>query len=92
MSTALQPRLALTYTVVAERLPEYRFFIRRLIAEDEAFQELCAEFSEARTALETRLAKDNQANAGSEAEWTEIVERLAAEILTYVMARQAKST
>jgi hypothetical protein len=91
MSTSLPPRLASTYTAVAERLPEHRFMIRRLISEDETFLEMCAEFLEARTAMERRLVQDNRTNAESEAEWTEIVERLAAEILTYVMARQARS-
>lgn len=92
MGTGLPPRLASVYAKVAERLPEHRFVIRRLISEDETFLELCAEFSDAQTALERRLVQDNRTNAGSEDEWTEIVARLAAEILTYVTARQARST
>jgi hypothetical protein len=51
MIKGLPPRLASTYTATAERLPEHRFLIRRLIAKDKAFLELCIECLEARTAL-----------------------------------------
>jgi hypothetical protein len=91
MSTGLPPRLASTYAAVAEQLPEHRFLIRRLISEDEAFLELCAEFSEARTAQKRRLVQPNRTNTESEVEWAVIVERLAVEILTYVMVRHIKS-
>ncbi|MBN2629916.1 MAG: hypothetical protein JXR75_05190 [Rhodobacteraceae bacterium] len=90
MSTELEPSLASTYALVADRLPEHRFLIRRLISEDEAFLEMCSEFSEARAALERRLDQDGRTTAGSAAEWTEIVERLTAEISTYITSRQAK--
>lgn len=90
MTSGPPQRLVFIYAVVAKRLPEHQFVIRRLIAMDDAFRDMCDEFAEACTALERRSNQPDRKSAESESEWTDIVERLASEILAYVMARQTK--
>jgi hypothetical protein len=90
MITRLSRRVAWVYGLVAEALPEQRLVIRRLIAADDAFRELCDEFAEAQVALSARPGPDSDGTTGTKTEWTEIVEHLKVEILNYVTERQAR--
>lgn len=90
MITVLSRRVAWVYGLVAEALPAHRLMIRRLIVADDEFRELCDEFAEAKLALSSRTNPGSDGTAGSETEWSEIVEHLKAEILTYITDHQAK--
>lgn len=90
MTAGLSRRVAWSYGLAAEALPAHRLVIRRLIAADDAFRELCDEFAEAQVALSALSSPGRDATTGTETEWTEIVEQLKVEIVIYVTDRQKK--
>lgn len=90
MIAELPRRVGWVYGLVAEALPVQRLAIRRLIAADDAFRELCDEFAEAQVALATLTKPGSDAATGSETEWSEILDHLKVEILIYVTDRQEK--
>jgi hypothetical protein len=80
MAEGLSPRLKKALGVVIEVFPYHELAIRRLIKINEAFREMCLDFSEAQDALGRSPQTLDQPREDYRLEWEEIVARLQADI------------
>jgi hypothetical protein len=62
------------------RFPHFELPIRRLIEADETFREICEELAEAEIALGTVTSMPASLREARQAEWQDLVDRLAGEV------------
>jgi hypothetical protein len=80
-------RAALSAAV--RRFPELELTIRRMIAADQTFRDMCEELAEAEAALSRVDRLPSPMHAARRAEWHDIVERLAREVEETLREKQS---
>jgi hypothetical protein len=90
MTQTLPNQVLRIFSLVAERLPKHELAIRRLIATDLTFRELCGEFAEALEAQSIRQGRKGTPNPAIESDWQEILDSLTGEILTHINDDQGR--
>lgn len=80
MAEGLSPGFKKALGTVIEVFPYHELAIRRLIRINEAFREMCLDFSEARDALRRSCQTLDQPREDCRREWEEIVARLQSDV------------
>ncbi|EHK54297.1 hypothetical protein [Allomesorhizobium alhagi] len=73
------------FSAALRRYPQYELAIRRLMAQSEAFCDMCEELAEAELALSKVDRVASAVREARRAEWQDLIDRLVAEVGTALL-------